>query len=171
MGGVDLLDRMIGYYRISARTRKWTIRLIFHLFDFALAAAWLEYRRQQTQLKTSKKDRLDSFEFRQRIAEKLIYGTTLPRVAIYEEVDNTESDDEQQIRKKRKNALPHPPQELRTSMALHMPTIPEQGKNYRCRMTGCKSNKARVQCSTCKMHLCLTFDRNCFKLYHESQNL
>ena len=44
MGGVDNLDRVISFYRISARTRKWTIRLIMHLIDFSLAASWIEYR-------------------------------------------------------------------------------------------------------------------------------
>lgn len=38
MGGVDLLDRIILYYRINARTRKWTVRLIFHMVDFAVAS-------------------------------------------------------------------------------------------------------------------------------------
>lgn len=46
MGGVDMLDRMISYYRICARTRKWTVRLIFHMIDFAVATSWIERRRE-----------------------------------------------------------------------------------------------------------------------------
>lgn len=41
-GGVDFLDRIISYYRIYARTKKWTIRVIMHSFDFAIAASWIE---------------------------------------------------------------------------------------------------------------------------------
>ncbi|XP_049762376.1 piggyBac transposable element-derived protein 3-like [Schistocerca cancellata] len=43
MGSVDLLDRMMGKYGMRDQTHKWTIRVIHHFIDFAIAAAWLEY--------------------------------------------------------------------------------------------------------------------------------
>ncbi|XP_046674855.1 piggyBac transposable element-derived protein 2-like [Homalodisca vitripennis] len=74
MGGVDFLDRLISYYRISARTSKWTVRLIMHFFDFAIAAGWIEYRRDQRALGTPKKDMLDLMGFKREYAEFLIHG-------------------------------------------------------------------------------------------------
>jgi len=44
MGGVDLLDQMLQYYRINIRTRKWTVRVLMHFMDLAMTAAWMEYR-------------------------------------------------------------------------------------------------------------------------------
>ena len=45
MGGVDLLDQLISYYRISIKTRKWTLKMIAHALDLAVCNAWLEYRK------------------------------------------------------------------------------------------------------------------------------
>lgn len=36
MCGVGLLDQMIGLYGIYIRSRKWTLRMIFHGVDLAL---------------------------------------------------------------------------------------------------------------------------------------
>ncbi|CAG9566084.1 unnamed protein product [Danaus chrysippus] len=45
MGGVDLLDSMLGYYRIHLRSRQWYKRIFFHMVDMTLVNAWLLWRR------------------------------------------------------------------------------------------------------------------------------
>lgn len=45
MGGVDLLDSIIGRYRIAMRSKKWYFKLFYHFLDMALVNAWLLYRR------------------------------------------------------------------------------------------------------------------------------
>lgn len=72
MGGVDLLDQMIGMYRIYIRSRKWTLRLIFHAVDLAIVNAWFEYRQNCDRLKIPKKAQMDLLHFRMRLAEGLV---------------------------------------------------------------------------------------------------
>ncbi|KAG5879743.1 hypothetical protein JTB14_021492 [Gonioctena quinquepunctata] len=35
MGGVDLMDHLMSYYRIFIRSKKWPPRVIMHMVDFA----------------------------------------------------------------------------------------------------------------------------------------
>lgn len=71
MGGVDLLDQMIQYYRSHIRTRKWTVRAMMHFMDLAMTAAWMEYRKDCLTNLVSKKDILDSLSFRADVANIL----------------------------------------------------------------------------------------------------
>ncbi|XP_035220835.1 piggyBac transposable element-derived protein 3-like [Stegodyphus dumicola] len=47
MGGIDLIDRMISYYRIRTRTKKWTVKTTLHFFDLSVVNAWILMREDQ----------------------------------------------------------------------------------------------------------------------------
>jgi len=49
MGGVDLLDSHIGRYKIRSRSRKWYIRLFYHLIDVSVVNSWLLIKRVKEQ--------------------------------------------------------------------------------------------------------------------------
>ncbi len=55
MGGVDLADMLIAAYHIPMKTRRWYIKIFWHLIDMANVNAWLLYRRHCDQLKIAKK--------------------------------------------------------------------------------------------------------------------
>lgn len=161
MGGVDFLDRLISYYRMSARTRKWTIRVIMHFIDFSIAASWIEYRRDQNALGTPKKDIMDLMMFKLSYSDFLVHCSN-------PEAEDSDSDFACSIPPPRKKPrVDHPPDVLRTKHVLHLPEIPSPSTKNRCRFPGCSSNGARVKCTTCGVFLCVQEKRNCFSLYHQ----
>ncbi|XP_054259872.1 piggyBac transposable element-derived protein 3-like [Macrosteles quadrilineatus] len=139
MGGVDLLDRMISYYRIAARTKKWTTRLISHLIDFSLAAGWIERRRADQQAGTPRRDRFDFFDFRFDVAQHLLASET------EEPVDDEEiEDDPQPLTSSSGRKTPLPTDAVRKSKVQHLPEIPPDVKPSRCRFPGCDSPKCAL---------------------------
>lgn len=49
MGGVDLLDGLLGRYKIKMRSRKWYMRVFHHLLDVTVVNSWLLHKRIQKQ--------------------------------------------------------------------------------------------------------------------------
>lgn len=45
MGRVDLLDSMLGYYRISTKSKKNYMNIFYHMIDLSVVNAWLLYHR------------------------------------------------------------------------------------------------------------------------------
>ncbi|XP_064464721.1 piggyBac transposable element-derived protein 3-like [Ornithodoros turicata] len=158
MGGVDQLDRCISMYRSRSRTNTWTVRMVFHMFDLACAAAWVRYRRSMQSKGKNPKEILDYLDFRMRVAEGLIY--------VQDIVETSDSSTDENTPGSRKPFLPLHPPKMRSCGALHMPEMgTTQKARSRCRLPGCKALTA-VRCKECKIFLCFNGSRNCYKGFH-----
>ncbi|KAM7313452.1 piggyBac transposable element-derived protein 2-like [Ixodes scapularis] len=168
MGGVDLTDRYVSYYRTKIRTKKWTIRVFAHFLDLATINSWIEYRSDCKRCGVARKDTLDLFEFKSRIAEALI--RSCPKVQADGEEDALESDEESEsappARKQRK-VVPLPVDEVRFDMYGHFPEHVPCKSQMRCRNPGC-TGKSRIRCTKCALFFCLQ-NRNCFRDFHTSK--
>lgn len=76
MGGVDLMNQMISYYRIFIRSKKWTLRMITHFIDFAIINSWIEYRIDCQNAAVHKRQIMDLLAFRMKLADQLVYFQT-----------------------------------------------------------------------------------------------
>ncbi|XP_047107926.1 piggyBac transposable element-derived protein 3-like [Schistocerca piceifrons] len=72
MGGVDLFDQLMPYYRIFIKSKKWTLRAIFHAVDFAVVQRWLEYRKNANAVGLPTKKIMDLLDFRMKLADVLV---------------------------------------------------------------------------------------------------
>ncbi|GAA6217476.1 piggyBac transposable element-derived protein 3-like [Lates japonicus] len=136
MGGVDLVDRMLSFYRMASRTQKWTVRAVFHFFDLAITNSWLQYK---SDCQFLGKKPLKFLDFELLLGEELITRA--------------------QAGKMQPNAA------LRHYGAIHLPEMVDETHASRCRRSGCKS-KIYVMCTKCKVFLCVSKKGNCFLKYH-----
>ncbi|CAH2087265.1 unnamed protein product [Euphydryas editha] len=163
MGGVDLADRMLAVCPARSRTKKWTIRFFYHMIDLALNNAWIHYKKLQEKKGRPKKEILQLRFYKMELAQTLIEVNTAPF-----ELSDLDEDEENNVPGKRKRGRPATapiPSKLRRSQgSSHLPEV--TNKQNRCRMPKC-DKKSTVKCTYCDVFLCLTFKRNCFKLFHE----
>ncbi|KAM4593218.1 piggyBac transposable element-derived protein 3 [Odontesthes bonariensis] len=161
MGGVDLIDRMISYYRMSTRTKKWTMRMIMHFTDLALANSWLLYRKDHPICAGPKTRPIQFLEFRMEVAQILL--------AQHHGADadlSTQSEEEEYSNrgvKRHTTQLPHV--SVRRRANAHLPEMINLKNAMRCRLPGC-TGRTRVRCVTCKVFLCLKTERNCYLTFH-----
>lgn len=43
--GVNLIDSMLGYYKIPLRSKEYYTKIFYHIIDLCIVNAWLLYRR------------------------------------------------------------------------------------------------------------------------------
>ncbi|KAL1477033.1 hypothetical protein MTO96_036074 [Rhipicephalus appendiculatus] len=69
--GVDKTDFLVALYRTKIRSRKWTLRMVFHIINASAVNAWLEYRRDTAARALAPASQLDLLDFTLRIVEAL----------------------------------------------------------------------------------------------------
>lgn len=156
MGGVDLLDSLLGRYHISMRTRKWYMRLFYHIIDITVINAWLLHRRMHV-------NSMKLLEFRLELA------TTLCAIGCSSSSKRGRPSSEVQkqyaLKKSKGPAARIPPPDVRRDTVNHFPTW--NSTRIRCKLPACPK-QTYVMCSKCGVGLCFNKDTNCFMQFHSS---
>lgn len=158
MGGVDLLDSFLGKYKIKIRTRKWYLRLFYHLLDVTLINCWLLYRRVGEQ--QNKPTPMKQKDFKFEVGKSLcMWGPSISkkrgRPSLSDLVEN---------KRQKPNTSILPPRDVRRDGFEHFPVWGE--KRQRCKYPGCKG-KTFISCDKCRVELCLNKSNNCFRSFHQ----
>nr|XP_050033781.1 piggyBac transposable element-derived protein 2-like [Dermacentor andersoni] len=163
MGGVDLLDGLMAYYRIFLKSKKFYLRFFFHFVDMAVVSSWLLYRRDCDALGIPKKHQLDLVAFKASLASCLCNQNKdvmkkrgRPSLSVEGELEK---------KKRRGPAAPTPNAEVRQDNVGHWPEVSQQ--RQRCKMPGCKGQPVSF-CTKCKVHLCIKKSSNCFISFHKN---
>ncbi|KAH8042748.1 hypothetical protein HPB51_025730 [Rhipicephalus microplus] len=85
MGGVHVCDQLLEYYRISIKTKKWTLKVSLHMVDLSIVNAWMQYREDCRRNGAQRRDTMDLLQFHLAIGEALCASLTRSRS------DNSES--------------------------------------------------------------------------------
>lgn len=167
MGGVDLADMLIALHRIDIKTKRWYLKLFFHLVDIAKVNGWILYRRHATQQKIPVKKQMALKEFTITVAEALMHSgmKTSNRIGR----PSKRSSGLHHAQKKRGPGRaaqdPIPCDAIRMDRIDHLPIPIVDENKKRCRLPGC-SEYSRTRCEKCNVALCFNAARNCFKDFH-----
>lgn len=161
MGGVDVLDQSMEYYRTFLKTRKWTLKVIIHFLDLAVVNCWRLYRCDSLSQGVPANKIMDLLEFRYQIAESLI--NTPDRLMREPSPMSPEREPAAGIRRYQ----PANPPSLgkRYDGYNHLPTVDKLKSPRSCRLESC-SSRTKTRCRKCDVYLCCTSDNDCFYLYH-----
>lgn len=126
MGGVDLLDAMLGFYRIKIRSKKWYLKIVFHVLDRAAVNAWLLWRR-------ANKTEMPLVDFKLDVAEGLCKAGKTVQQKRGQPSNNVETLVEE--KKKRGPTASLPQRDVRLDGLCHIPTVLDT--RQRCKYPTC----------------------------------
>ena len=145
MGGVDRANQYVSYFRTIFRSKRWYLKLFFHLIDTVCANAWLLYRRDSSDVGIPAKR--DLLFFKMELADGLTRA------------GKTARNRGRPPKEPRGRAGP-PPVHVRKDRIDHFPAFGDKKRCHRC----CRTTT--VTCGKCDVNLCFVRTRNCFKLFH-----
>lgn len=162
MGGVDLLDAMLGFYRIKIRSKKWYHRQFFHFIDLCCVNSWLLWRRVMKQ--RGENVYIPLLDFKLTIADVLMHKDSKVYTPTTRKRGRPLHENVEAIKKGRsRRRIELPPVEVAGDGFNHWPEW--KTDRQRCKMEGCKQ-KSQVMCKKCRCYLCFNKDRNCFINFH-----
>lgn len=183
MGGIDLCDRLIAYYRSAMRTKKWPVRAFSHFVDLVVVNCWVMYTRCCVQESIKAKDKLGLLQYRLNLAKAMMkfdggkvyqdfshHGSkTRPTTSVSATtILNSESGASGCLNepptKKHRAVVPHPQPEIRLDNVGHLPRFVDSKFASKCRHPKC-SSRCRTICTKCNIYLCI-LKNNCFEQYH-----
>lgn len=155
MGGVDLMDGLMGRYHIRIKTRSSSMRLFYHMIDMAITNSYLLFRRihpdqeviQLPKFRAQIADALCTFE---RVPEKRTVGR--PSLTV-------------QKQKPAAKKTYSPSCDVRYDGVGHLCRALERTGKKTCKMPNCKS-ETQMFCIKCNLNLCCAPNRNCFEDFH-----
>lgn len=151
MGGVDMADRMIAHYPHGLKSKRWYLRIFFHLINVCVINAWLCYKR-------SLNERIDLLTFKSSVANSFIQlgvDDSKKRGRPSSLSPGNEHSKKKKVAKV--NVLP----ELRFDGINHWPTKNVNTREHCCRLPTCK-RRTRYMCRKCGIHVC----PDCMELFH-----
>ncbi|XP_053600445.1 piggyBac transposable element-derived protein 3-like [Plodia interpunctella] len=163
MGGVDILDQMMEYYRTFIKTNKWTLKVIIHFLDLAVVNSWRQYKIDCEAANLPKKKIMDLLDFKMALADSLLL-TPINRRR-HNDAENDEDLAEDQPPVKRKYMPSKPSEAKRYDGYDHLPMFDDIRAPRTCRMENCVS-RSKIRCVKCDVYLCLSRGKDCFKNYH-----
>ncbi|CAG4992139.1 unnamed protein product [Parnassius apollo] len=114
MGGVNLIDSIMGRYKIKLRSKRWQVRMFYHFLDLAISNAWLLYKRVYKTNNTNG-PLLSSADFREEI------GTVLCKMGIKAHVQRRSIEPDIQAKKRKGPAQFVPPAAVRQDQVGYWP--------------------------------------------------
>lgn len=161
MGGVDLVDSFIGRYRIKMKSKKWYMRIFYHLLDVTIINSWLLYKRV---LENKKEKPVNLYDFRVELAETLCKkGLSMTKT---KGRPSGSSPNISKVLEARKRKFPRshvPPKDIRLDETSHWATY--MTSRLRCKLPNC-DGFTFIKCEKCDVSLCLNKNKNCFKRFH-----
>lgn len=150
MGGVDVLDQLIEYYRAYIKTKKWTLKVIIHFLDLALVNAWRLYRNDCIANNIPSNKIMDLLHFRLEVAEGLTQTPTKRHL------ETEEGEEDEVMLPSKKFKQPTPTATKRRDGYGHLPIFDDNITSPRvCKLENCNS-RSKVMCTKCKVYLCLS---------------
>ena len=165
MGGVDLLDALIAFYRIKLRSKKYYHRLFFHFTDMTVVTSWLLYRRDCEEMGVPRRKQLPLLKFKYQIADALHKQGKAVRPAKRGRPSSSVELTYEAKRARGYNSKPIPQQGIRQDNMDHFPIYKE--KRSRCKLPGCKSSP-HLFYHKCEVYLCIDKNKNCFWKFHKN---
>ena len=137
--------------------------------------SWLEYRRDSNTAKIPSKKQLDLMHFKIELAYQLIsYSTVSPAkrgrprsssLSPFASPTSSPPPLPQIPGSWKKSRFKKINPDIDTNVNGHYPSYDNEKEATRCKIQTCNA-KTHMTCEKCNIHLCLTKERNCFKVYH-----